>query len=387
MATRTTTIRTIPTESEPSGDQDAFTAPEVFQAYFDCRQNKRNTHSQRIFESHLERNLMSLLRALNDQTYTIGRSVAFVIEHPKWREVWAAQFRDRVVHHVLYNRIADRFYRRFVHDSYACIPGRGILMGANRVHRFMRQATRSWQEPAHFLQADLANFFVSIDKDILFSLLKRHVPDGITLDLASQILYRDPVADPLINSPKWKFRQVPPHKSLFNAGDRGLPIGNLSSQFFANIYLNELDQYIKRELGIRWYGRYVDDMVLIDRCPKNLTQAYSAMQAFVDERLSIRFNPKKTQRNSVYRGINFCGYILKPYRRYVRRRTTNNMLKVGRDDQRFEDRRGWASRINSYLGMCRHASTYRLRKRLAVESGVKFTPHLNQVIVPKRKLQ
>jgi len=302
-----------------------------------------------------------------------------------WKQNFNNQFRDRVVHHVLYNRIADRFYRRFVHDSYACIPERGILMGANRVHRFMRQATQNWQQPAHFLQADLANFFVSIDKDLLFDLLSRYIEPGITLDLARQIVYSDPTQRPIINSPRWKFDQIPPHKSLFNAQGRGLPIGNLTSQFFANIYLNELDQYVKRELKMRWYGRYVDDMVLVDHSPQRLNVAYEAMQAFAETHLRIRFNPAKTQRNSVYRGINFCGYVLKPHRRYVRRRTTNNMLRVGRDPQRYYDRRGWAARINSYLGMCRHASTYRLRQSLAIASGVKFTPHLHQVIVPKRK--
>lgn len=360
-----------------------FTAEEVFQAYYDCRRNKRNSPAQQGFELTLERNLMRLVRDLNSGAYRISRSITFVVSYPKWREVWAAQFRDRVVHHVIYNRIADRFYRRFIHDSYACIPGRGALMGVERTHQFMRQATQNWQRPAYFLQADLSNFFVSIDKDILFELIKRRVPELELQALIAQVLFHDPTQNPVINSPEWKFRHVPRHKSLFHSNGKGLPIGNLSSQFFANVYLDELDQFVKRMLGIRWYGRYVDDVVLIDHDPQKLNVAFSAMQAFVTQRLGLHFHPNKTQRNTVDKGINFCGYINKPHRRYVRRRSTNAMQQVAHSAERYGDPRSWAARMNSYLGLCRHANTYRLRKQIAIDTGARFTPNLTNVITPR----
>jgi hypothetical protein len=356
-----------------------FTVDEVFQAYYDCRRHKRNTPAQRQFELRQERNLMRLQRELNDGSYTIGRSIAFVVSYPKWREVWAAQFRDRVVHRVIYNRIADRFYRRFIHDSYACIPGRGALMGVERIHGFMRQASENWTRSAHFLQADLANFFVSIDKDILFDLLCRQVEDGETRNLVAQVLFHDPTRNPIINSPAWKFRHVPRHKSLFHSQGKGLPIGNLSSQFFANVYLDALDQFVKRELKVRWYGRYVDDVVLIGHDPAALNRAFEAMQRFANEQLAVRFHPNKTQRNTVDRGINFCGYIMKPYRRYVRRRSTNAMREVASSQERAFNPAGWAARMNSYLGLCRHANTYNLRKQVAIESGAPFGPQLTKV--------
>jgi len=356
-----------------------FTAEEIFQAYYDCRRNKRNTSSQREFELRLERNLMKLQRDLNSGTYRIGRSIAFVVSYPKWREVWAAQFRDRVVHHVIYNRVAPDFYRRFISDSYACIPGRGALMGVERIHQFMRQATENWQRPAHFLQADLSNFFVSIDKNILFSLLCRHITDDETRQLTAQVLFHDPTDRPIINSPAWKFRHVPRHKSLFHSGGKGLPIGNLSSQFFANVYLDALDQFVKRDLGVRWYGRYVDDVVLIGHDSADLNRAFEQMQAFVEQKLALRFHPNKTQRNTVDKGINFCGYVMKPHRRYVRRRSTNAMKQVAGSNERQSDPGSWAARMNSYLGLCRHANTYRLRKQLAIETGVAFGPRLEKV--------
>jgi hypothetical protein len=363
-----------------------FTAEEVFQAYYDCRRNKRNTPSQREFELRLERNLMKLMRDLNNGNYRIGRSIAFVVSYPKWREVWAAQFRDRVVHHVIYNRVAARFYRRFINDTYACIPGRGALMGVERIHQFTRQATENWQRPAHFLQADLANFFVSIDKDILFGLLCRHIDDAETRNLTAQVLFHNPTRQPVINSPAWKFRHVPRHKSLFCSDGKGLPIGNLSSQFFANVYLDALDQFVKRELKVRWYGRYVDDVVLIGHDPAELNRAFQAMQGFAQQSLGLTFHPNKTQRNTVDRGINFCGYIMKPHRRYVRRRSTNAMRQVAGSHERESDPEGWAAIMNSYLGLCQHANTYNLRKSLAVETGIAFRGQLTKVTPcqPKR---
>lgn len=384
MATRTATTRTTAAGFAPYGDNDAFTAGEVFRAYFDCRKNKRNTATQQAFEAQLERNLMRLTHELNDGSYQVGRSIAFVVSYPKWREVWAAQFRDRVVHHVMYNRIAERFYNGFIHDSYACIPGRGALMGADRVHRFMRQATQNWQAPAHFLQADLANFFVSINKDVLYARLCEKVPESVTRRMIAQILYHDPTRGPIINSPAWKFRHVPRHKSLFNSGGKGLPIGNLSSQFFANVHLDALDQFVKRTLGIRWYGRYVDDVVLIGHDPQTLNAAFRAMQAHAHE-IDLGFHPNKTQRNSVYRGINFCGYIMKPHRRYVRRRSTNAMKEVAHSAERYTDPEAWGSRMNSYLGLCQHASTYNLRKQLAIDTGATFGTNLDKVIPRKTK--
>lgn len=258
-------------------------------------------------------------------------------------------------------------------------------MGADRVHAFMRQATQSWQKPAHFLQADLSNFFVSINKEVLFESLCKRVPESVTRRLIAQILFHDPTQGPIINSPAWKFRHVPRHKSLFNSGGKGLPIGNLSSQFFANVHLDALDQFVKRELGIKRYGRYVDDVVMVDPDPQKLNDAFKAMQHYATHTLDLAFHPNKTQRNSVYRGINFCGYVMKPYRRYVRRRSTNAIKEVAHSHERYTDPESWAARMNSYLGLCQHANTYALRKQLAIDTGATFGAKLDKVIPRKTK--
>jgi hypothetical protein len=155
-----------------------LTIEAVFDAYFDCRRTKRNSTNQLRFEADLESNLVGLYRDLENGNYKIGRSIAFVVTHPKIREVWAADFRDRVVHHLIYNAISDHFHRRFIRDSYACIPGRGTHDGLRRVSGFARSITRNWTRPAYFLKADVANFFNSIDRRTVVDLVDSYVNEG-----------------------------------------------------------------------------------------------------------------------------------------------------------------------------------------------------------------
>jgi len=235
-----------------------LTLEAVFDAYFDCRRTKRNSINQLRFEADLESNLVGLYRDLTGGYYRIGRSIAFVVTHPKIREVWAADFRDRVVHHLIYNAIYDRFHRRFIRDSYACIPGRGTHDGLRRVSGFARSVTRNWTRPAFFLKADVANFFNSIDQRLVVGLAERHVEEEWLRTLIRQIALHDPRPGAEMRSPPSLFARVPRHKSLIHApAGTGLPIGNLTSQFFANLYLNELDQHVRHVLKAQRYGRYV----------------------------------------------------------------------------------------------------------------------------------
>jgi hypothetical protein len=204
-ATRTTTTRAPSSAPVPSADYPArhhadFSFPDLVQAYFDCRQTKRNSASALAFEQDLERNLHRLNDELQDGAYRPGRSICFVVTRPKPREVWAADFRDRIVHHLLYNRIAPRFYAGFIADSCACIPGRGTLYAAQRLESKVRSITQNWSRPAHYLKLDLANFFVSIDKPILRDLLATRITEPWWMQLAEQILFHDPRHDDQIKA-------------------------------------------------------------------------------------------------------------------------------------------------------------------------------------------
>jgi len=354
---------------------------DIFQAYYDCRKAKRNTWSAIEFEQNLERNLMDLYYELKDQSYQPGQSIMFVVTKPKAREVWAANFRDRVVHHVLYNKYSGHFYRRFIHDSYACIPKKGTLRAANKVQRFIRSATENHTKPAWFLKADVANFFVSIDKSVLDTLLAKHITDEWWMWLTRVILHKDPKENVYVKSGQQLLNKVPNHKSLLNAPTGfGLPIGNLSSQFFANIYLDELDQYAKHTLKLKHYARYVDDIVVVGGSGADLNVAYKQLSQFVESVLKVKFHPNKKEINRVDVGLNFVGYIIKPWSKYIRRSTIDNMYKRTKGHQEFEPLR---ATVNSYFGMLRQANAYGERKKAAIclsKKGCWFDGNLTKIV-------
>lgn len=354
-ATRTTTTRTTSSALAPSADGNApdFTFAELAKAYFDCRRTKRNSASALAFEERLERNLRRLFDELQAGTYRPGRSICFVITRPKPREVWAAEFRDRIVHHLLHNRIAPRFYRGFISDSCACIPGRGTLYAAQRLEAKVRSITQNWQQPAHYLKCDLANFFVSIDKRIVLDLLARKTNEPWWLQLAEHILMHDPRQDYELRGDEHALALVPPHKRLaLQPAHLGLPIGNLSSQFFANVYLDQLDQFVKHRIGARHYIRYVDDFVLLHESPQWLNEARDHIEHFLNMALAARLNPRKTVLQPVARGIDFVGQVIKPFHRTTRQRTRNAALHRTRETP-AED---LLETANSYFGLLRQAS-------------------------------
>jgi RNA-directed DNA polymerase len=359
-ATRTTTTRTTSSAPEPSADPDLFDL--LVQAYLDCRRNKRNSASAMAFEAHLERNLCDLHEELRTCTWRPGRSICFVVTRPRPREVWAADFRDRVVHHLMYNRIAPRFHAGFIADSCACIPGRGTLYAASRLEHHVRSATHNWSRPAHYLKCDLANFFVAIDKHVLHRQLERridHNREAWWLWLTRSILFHDPRDDHELQGDVATLRLVPPHKSLFNApADTGLPIGNLSSQFFANVLLDGLDQHIKHRIGARHYVRYVDDMVLVHESPQWLNQALTNMDSYLRGVLHCQLNPRKTILQPVDRGIDFVGHVLKPWCRTTRRRTVASAVA------RIEQMPAAAllATGNSYLGLTGQAPQWHTQR-------------------------
>jgi len=333
------------------------------QAYLDCRQAKRNKPTAVAFEQDLERNLCRLRDELQNGSYQPGRSICFAITRPKAREVWAADFRDRIVHHLFYNRVAPRFYASFIADSCACIPGRGTLYAGQRLETKVRSITQNWSRPAWYLKLDLANFFVSIDKNVLSEQLAARITEPWWMWLAEVILFHDPRQDFELRGAAELLELVPPHKRLVNApAHLGLPIGNLSSQFFANVYLDSLDQFVKHQVGARHYIRYVDDFVLLHESPAWLNQVRAQIEAFLPSQLGARLNPSKTILQPVARGVDFVGHVIKPWRRETRKRSRNEafaqVATVPAQDV--------ITTANSYFGLLRQASCgHASRARLA----------------------
>ncbi|MEA3435425.1 MAG: reverse transcriptase/maturase family protein [Thermodesulfobacteriota bacterium] len=336
-----------------------FTYEQLYRCYLKCRKNKRNTINQLAFEINAEQNLLRLEEDLKDRTYLPARSICFVVDRPKLREIFAADFRDRVAHHVLVDHLEPIAEPRLIHDSYACRKNKGTHGAVKRLQGFTRSVTENNSKRAYCLQLDVRSFFVTINKNILFDLVTKYTKDPDMIWLARVIIYNDCTKNCRMTRGKDLIKHIPEHKTLFKqTKNKGLPIGNLTSQFFANIYLNELDQFVKHTLRCRYYMRYSDDALILDREKERLKKWKNGVGLFLKDKLGLKLNTTKTNIHPVSSGINYLGYIVRPFYILVRRRVVNNLkqqvLKGTLSSQAYV----------SYLGHFKHANTYRLSQRI-----------------------
>ena len=298
-----------------------FSVENLYTAYKQCRRRKRGTYNALIFESNLEENLFALHEELNNGRYQPEPSMVFMVEKPKRREIFAASFRDRVVHHLLISHLEPRWERQFIHSSFACRRGKGTHKGVEKLQRFIRKATSNGTRTSWYLQLDVRGFFISIDRNILFDRVAVKEKDPVILWLIKTLIFYDPTNSCRFrNACQNDFLLLPDHKTLFKAGPEcGLPIGNLTSQFFANVYLDALDQFVKHCLKVRYYVRYCDDFVLLSKNREELLVWKEAIRSFLQENLRLQLNEKQKLR-PITDGIDFLGYIVRSNYLLVRRR-------------------------------------------------------------------
>lgn len=361
MAITTTTTRTTLTTRRgvsANAHEVLAAAPsfqEVAEAYYSCRKNKRNKRGNILFESNLTENITSLHSDLSDLSYEIGTSTCFVVTNPKPREVWAADFRDRVVHHIIHNRIADKYFRTFSPNSCACIPGRGTHYGIRRLEKQIRSATHNWTRRCYYLKMDVANFFMAIDKDVLKALIHKTEDDPWVIWALDKIIDHEPTGNYHFSGDQSLLGLIPPHKSLIGGNPRkGLPIGNLSSQFLANVYMNVIDKYVDHYIKPRGYIRYVDDIILLHYDKEYLKWARDMIIEKAHTDLKITFNPKKTLLHDVNRGVDFVGYVVLPHR-VAPRRAILHKAKVAM--KACQGKESLMQTANSYLGIFSHAKS------------------------------
>ena len=353
---------------------DLYSFSELHRHYRNCRRNKRNTMNALAFEIDAEANLLRLQRELRDHTYRPGRSICFITDGPKPREVFAADFRDRVVHHLLVWHQERIFEPRFVRDSYACRRGKGTLAASDRLMTLLRRITANGQRPAWALKLDVASFFPSIHKQTLCDIIERQVRHPELRWLTRTILFHDPTTDYRFRSldgrvpaPGNRRYPIPGHKSLFGKHNEcGLPIGNLTSQFWANVYLNELDHFAKRHLKCRHYVRYVDDIVLLSANPAELCAWRDQIGDFLRTRLRLTLRGDQTDPFPIRQGVEFVGWKTWWNRRLVRRQTLGNLQKrlqgFERDAMAKVDPKGTvAVRLHASARQVRRPGSVRLR--------------------------
>ncbi|MBO7438625.1 MAG: RNA-directed DNA polymerase, partial [Bacteroidales bacterium] len=354
-------------------------------AYLDARRHKRSRPYPQDFEKDMAVNLREMADMLYNRQYQPGRSICFVIEDPKKREVFAADFRDRIVHHLYYNYTHELFERTFIADSYSCIKKRGTHYGISRLQKYIRQESLNYTEHCHILKMDISGYFMHIDRNILLSIVlkklakmrhhkisvngKEKWDDVLDFDfiryLSQIIITLNPTTNCIFRGSRSDWDSLPYNRSLFNSPDGcGLPIGNLTSQLFSNVYLGEFDDYIKRTLKVRRYGRYVDDFYIVSNDKDYLLSLIPKIEDFLSRRLHLSVNTGKTQICDSHRGVGFLGAYLKPFRRYIHNDSlTHIMSKIPRLS-RIHDPEQMRSIVSSYLGVLSHCASYHIRRRI-----------------------
>ena len=350
---------------------------DIFQAYFDARVNKRQTANALAFEAGYEKKLFKLFEDIIYRRYKIGPSICFVVEKPVRREIFAADFRDRIVHHLIFNYINPIFEKNFIYDSYSCRLGKGTSLGIKRVAHFIRSESENYQKDCWVLKLDIKGYFMSMDRNILYKKilekLKAQKRTNFDLDLIlyliHEVIFNDPTKNCQIKGPRENWAGLARSKSLFFAAkDKGFPIGNLTSQLFGNIYLDEFDHVIREKFGIAKYGRYVDDMVFVHSNQATLRLLVTKVKAYLLNDLGLTLHPNKIYLQYYKKGLNFLGVHIKPYRIYINHKTKSNLYYRIEEWSRLSlsekrDKKFLAA-LNSYLGIMQHYNTWSLRKKI-----------------------
>ena len=360
---------------------------DLFVAYFDARRNKRNTVNALSFELNYEHNLIKLADEMINFNYKIRPSLCFISFKPVQREIFAGDFRDRIVHHLIYNYIAPLFERTFINDSYSCRKKKGTHYGINRINHFIRSCSKNYHCDCFILKLDIHGYFMSIDRFILYDKIKKYLCKRrnllgfdltMVLYLIKKVIFNNPTSDCILKGKKTDWNGLPASKSLFHSDkNKGLPIGNLTSQLFANIYLNEFDHMVKKGMKIKYYGRYVDDFILIHSNCEYLKGLIPQIREYLSSHLLLTLHPDKIYLQHYSKGVKFLGAIIKPFRMYITSRTKNNLYQniglwnsiIKKQNYRLyrEQINAYLASINSYMGIMIHFSTYNLRRKMLNE--------------------
>lgn len=298
---------------------------------------KRHKTDVAFFEAELGTNLYHLFRDLKEKKYMHAGYSAFVVADPKPRHIHKASVRDRVVHHLLYKALYPYFDPRFIYDSYSCRNNKGVHAALIRFRTFARRVSKNNTRTCYVLSCDIRKFFASIDHEVLRNLLKRHITDSDLLWLIDQIIL--------------SFHSTRPGV--------GLPLGNLTSQLLVNVYMHELDAYLKQELRVKHYIRYADDFVILSDDKRYLEELLPHIATFLTMHLHLSLHEDKVHITSYVTGVDFLGWVHFPHYRQIRRTTARKIARALKGFPTVEAR-------NSYRGLLTHGNTYRFRKKIGL---------------------
>lgn len=320
----------------------------LFSAWDAFHRDKQRKPDVMRFEWELEPLVFKLHRELRMRTYRHGPYESFYIHDPKQRHIHKASVRDRILHHAIFSVLNPVFEPMFIPNSFSCRIGKGTHKGVDAVTTMVRQVSRNGTRPCFVLKCDVQKFFFRIDQAILLTILERRIQDPSAL---------------------WLLQEIIGSFSASATEAKGLPIGNLTSQLFANVYMNEFDQFVKHVLKVKHYARYTDDFIVVSSDAAYLNTLIPAIQGFLSEHLALNLHPKKTVVRKLGQGIDFLGYTIFLHHRLVRTKTKQRMFrKLELKTQEFRadkiDGEKLGQSLQSYHGVLSHANTHHLQEQM-----------------------
>jgi retron-type reverse transcriptase len=323
----------------------------LFLAWDKFKSDKQKKRDVQRFEWQLEENIFQLHRDLKYKKYKHGAYSSFYIHDPKQRHIHKAVVRDRILHHAIFAVLNPIFEPTFISNSLSCRIDKGTHKGINILNKTLRQVSSNSFDSCFALKCDVKKFFDTVDHTILSNIIKEKIKDDKTTWLIEEI--------------------VEGFASTFSISTRrkGLPIGNLTSQLFANIYLNEFDQFIKQTLRIKYYIRYTDDFVVVSKDKAYLEKLIVPIRTFLSDELALKLHPKKVTIRKFHQGIDFLGYIVLPHHKLLRTKTRQRIFRklkkrVNEYKTGLINKQTLKQSLQSYLGVLSHADAYKLGREL-----------------------
>ena len=338
--------------------RDLISVDNLLYAWKEFSRGKKSKKDVAHFELNLEDNIFQLHERLSAGTWESDPYTAFYVQDPKLRRIHKASVRDRVLHQAVYRTLYQIFDESFIHDSYSSRDRKGTHRGVKRFEEFSRKVTANYSRGGFALKCDIRKFFDSIDHSILISLLEQKIPDEKFLDLVLKII-----------------------RSFSVSPNKGLPLGNVTSQILANVYMNELDQFMKHGLKAKYYIRYCDDFVILHDSREYLDESIGEMKELLSKRLKLDLHPNKIFFRKIHQGVDFLGYVSLPGYRVLRTRTKNRMIKKIREahtqyKSKIISLEQFKQILASYAGMLSHCKSRKIKKLIREGIFMLYSSHV-----------
>jgi len=322
---------------------------------------KKNRKDVQEFSLRLMDNIFSLHNELSNHTWKHGGYQAFKINDPKPRDIHKAKVKDRLLHHAIYRKLYPFFDKTFTHDSYSCRNNKGTHRAIDKFKEYFHKVSQNNTKTCWVLKCDIKKFFANIDHEILIKILREYIADENIIGLLENVIGS-------FNTP------AQPHPSPLLIKERefsgvGLPLGNLTSQLFVNVYMNKFDQFVKHKLKIKYYIRYADDFVILSENKKELESLIELIRNFLKNELKLELHPNKISIETFSSGVDFLGMVNFPYHRILRTKTKRRMLKkIQNKKNALENgiisQESFNQSLQSYLGVLKHCEGYKIKERI-----------------------